>query len=111
MHHRSHHLHPVGGGGVGFPACITGHLSRGSASRGLCIQGGGSLHPVGSASRGRGSAYEGGGWSAYSEVGQTPPLAKLGKQTLHILLECFLVLSCDQSYRAPLLFECSDNFS
>ena len=24
-------------GGVGFPACITGHMTRGSASRGLCI--------------------------------------------------------------------------
>ena len=28
------------GRGVGFPACITGHMTRGSASRGVCIQDG-----------------------------------------------------------------------
>ena len=26
----------VGGRGVGFPACITGYMTRGSASRGIC---------------------------------------------------------------------------
>ena len=30
-----------GAGGVGFPACITGHMTGGSASGGVCIQGGG----------------------------------------------------------------------
>ena len=52
------------GGGVGFLACNTGHMTRGSASSGVCIQGGlhlgrssygevciqGCLHPEGSAS-------------------------------------------------------------
>ena len=48
---------------VGFPACITGHMTGGSASggsvsrRGVCIQEGG-LHPAGSTSR-RGSASSG----------------------------------------------------
>ena len=49
---------PRGQGGVGFPACISGHMTRGlhpgvciwgSVSRGVCIQEG--LHPGGSASR------------------------------------------------------------
>ena len=54
-------------GGVGFPACITGHLTRGSASRRgfasrvICILGG-------SASRGR-SASRGQGESAFRRDG------------------------------------------
>ena len=37
MHHKSHDQHPGGG----FPAYITGHMTRGSESRGkgVCIQG------------------------------------------------------------------------
>ena len=37
-------------GEVDFPACITGHMTRRSASRGVCIQGGlnlGGLHSGG----------------------------------------------------------------
>ena len=45
------------GEGVGFPACITGHMTGGgrsaSGGEGVCIQGEGGLHPEG--------------------VGQTPP--------------------------------------
>ena len=52
MHHRSHDQHP--GGGVGFPAYITGHMAS--------IQGVG-LHSGGSVS----------GGSTYRGVGQTPP--------------------------------------
>ena len=50
------------GGGVGFPSCITGHitrgvcLQRGSAFGGICLQGGVCL-----------------GGSLYRGVGQTPP--------------------------------------
>ena len=58
-------------GGV-FPACITGHMARGSASRGwgICI-------------------HEVGGLPA-EELGRPLPLPELRKQTLRILLECFL---------------------
>ena len=36
--HLSVILFKGGGGRVGFPACITGHMNRGSASGGVCIQ-------------------------------------------------------------------------
>ena len=66
-----------GRGRVGFPACITGHMTRGSASRGVCLQGasasgvgglhqGAGLHPGGRGvciQEGWGSA-SGGGLSA-----------------------------------------------
>ena len=66
-------------GEVGFPACITGHMTRvlhpeGSAFRAFCIQGG--LHPGG-----RG-------------FGQIPPQDTwdtVNKQAVRILLECILV--------------------
>ena len=39
----SQYILSMGGGGVGFPACITGHMTGvGSASRGVFIQVGGS---------------------------------------------------------------------
>ena len=41
---------PQRGRGVGFPACITGHMIRGSAYSRVCIRAG--LHPGGSASQG-----------------------------------------------------------
>ena len=56
---------PQGDWGIGFPACITGHMTRGSASRGSTSRA--SASRGGSASKG-GSASRG-GW----EVGQTPP--------------------------------------
>ena len=79
-----------GGGGraAGFPACITGHMTSiwGVCIQGVCVWGvcqqeswGGGLHP---------------GGSTYSGVGQTP-LPELEKQAVHILLECFLVLSIE----------------
>ena len=37
--------HSVHGGGGGFPACITGHMTGGSTSRGHCIGGGGLGRP------------------------------------------------------------------
>ena len=61
--HVSAILFTGGGGGVGFPACITGHMTRG---KGVCIQGRG-LHPWwacvqgGFASRGRGVCIQGEG--------------------------------------------------
>ena len=81
-----------GGGQVGFPTCITGHMTGesasreggGSTSRGFCIQRGlhsrdlhrgGGLHSVGFASRGvctRGICI-GGGVCMQGGVGQTPP--------------------------------------
>ena len=51
--------------GVGFPACITGHMTGGSACRG------------------RGSASK--GW-------EDPPPPELGKRAVRILLECILVM-------------------
>ena len=56
--------------GVGFPACITGHMARGRG-----------LHLGGSASRAGGLPK--GGWA------DPPP--ELGKRAVIILLECFLV--------------------
>ena len=73
------------GGGVGFPACIIGHMTRGSASRGR----GSASRGRGSVSRGRGSASRGRG-SASRGLGRPPPL-ELGKRVVRILLECFLV--------------------
>ena len=67
-----HSVH--GGGGVGFPACITGHMTRRSAS-GV-------------------SAYKGGGGGG----GQTlPPVLRdtVNKREVRILLECVLVSSRD----------------
>ena len=51
------------GRGVGFPACIACHMTGGSASRGVCLQGRGfasrgDMHPGGSASGVR-SAFRG----------------------------------------------------
>ena len=66
----------MGGGGEGFcfPACITGHMP---SIRGVCLRGGGGLHPGG-------SAYGGGG------LGKPPP-PELEKRAVGILLEYFLV--------------------
>ena len=68
----THVFHSVQrGGGVGFPACITGNMTsiRGAEGFGFpaCITGymiGGGLHPGGgvSASRGRGSASRSASW-------------------------------------------------
>ena len=60
--------------GIGFPACITGHMTsiQGDSAHRVCIQGEG-LHLGESASwggGGGGSAYRG---SASRGVGQTPP--------------------------------------
>ena len=67
---------------VGFPACITGHMTslkaEGSASGGVCMLGclpPGGLHP-----------REGGG------VVQASP--ELAKWAVCIILECFLVVYC-----------------
>ena len=85
---------------VGFPSCITGHMTRGrgSASRGclptgewvciwgrgsaprrrrVCLQGEGGLPTVG-------GGLHLGGW--------VDPLLELGKRVVCILLECFLVI-------------------
>ena len=70
------HMTSIGGGGVGFPASITGHMARG-----VCIQMETGLHPGGCL------LMEGRG------VGQTPSSLKLGKRAVWILLECFLVNS------------------
>ena len=70
MHHISHDQHR--GGGVGLPASITVHMTRG-----VCIQMEAGLHPGGCLPMGD---------------GQTPPL-ELGKRAVCILLECFLVNS------------------
>ena len=95
MHYRSHDQHPLGRGAVGFPACITGHMTSiwGMCIQGVCIWGvcqqesWWGLHPGG-------STYRGG-------VGQTP-LPELEKQAVHILLECFLVLSMKNNSRVAL---------
>ena len=69
--------------GVGFPACITGHMTRGSASRGCASRG--------SAFRGRGFCIQG--------VGQTRPPPALqdtvNKRAVRILLECSFVYFAD----------------
>ena len=64
VHHRSHDQHL--GGGVGFPACITDHMTRGgtaSRGKGVCVQGKGGLHPV------EGGQHPGGGVSIQGETG------------------------------------------
>ena len=81
-------------GGMGFPACITDHMTGGSASRGglysvkgVRIQEGGGLLPGGEGSASRG-------------VGQTPPPLEVhgilwntvNKRVVRILLKCILVL-------------------
>ena len=77
---------PRGQGGVGFPACISGHMTRGlhpgvciwgSVSRGVCIQEG--LHPERSAS---GVCITGGGYASGGSASRwglgRPPLSALG---------------------------------
>ena len=72
---------PQRGRGVGFLACIKGHMTRGSAYRRVCIQGGSAsqegLHSGGSASRGvciQGGLHPGGLEMGLPQgVGQTPP--------------------------------------
>ena len=107
-----------GRGGVDFPACITGHMTRGRALQpggGVYISGGGK----GSASRGRGLlpregiciqrekwSASGGGGAEVLDPGKrgsasggrgciqwswAAPVLELGKRTVRILLECFLV--------------------
>ena len=93
-------------GGVGFPACITGHMTslrqEGLPAQGVCLQGG--LHPgdlpmgmsacgleVGQGVCIRRGLHPGGlhsGGSASKGVGQTPTLEK---GAVCILLEYFLV--------------------
>ena len=71
------------GEGVGFPACITGHMSRG---KGVCIQGVVGLHPGG------GGLHLGRGGSASQGGGQTnPSRTRKSGSTVRILLECILV--------------------
>ena len=89
------------GKGVGFPACITGHMTSiwgkgvtghmtrggGSASREMvCLRGDGGLHP-------RAVCIQWGGRSASKEgwAEPPPPPPELGKRVVRILLECFLV--------------------
>ena len=97
---------------VAFPACITGHMTRGrgSASGGyVSRKGDGGLPTRGSISRERGVCIQGWGGSAAmgrslptGGVGQTPPPLELGKQVVRILLDCVLVtarkLSLGQGY-------------
>ena len=103
MHHKSHDHHP--GGGVGFPACITGHMTGSLHPGGLHPGGGGSvsrwrgglhpgrgrgLHP----GRGTGVCIQGAsasrdGLSAYRGVGQKSPPPHRNWE--RILLEWFLV--------------------
>ena len=97
-----------GGGAGGFQACITGHVTRGSASRGVCIQGGGSASRVrglnpdggsvsrGSASRGvclqRGRGLHlGGGWADPPSEIHGILRDTVNTRALRILLECILV--------------------
>ena len=68
------------GGGVGFPACITGYMTKGrrAASEGGASKGEG-VHPGGSASKG---------------LGTPPPRAlqdTVNKRAVRIPLECNLV--------------------
>ena len=84
-----------GGGGIGFPAYITG---GGSASSGVCregvlpLEGGGGLPPEGVLPPDGGSASRG--------VGQTPLEIHVilrdtvNKRAVCILLECILVILC-----------------
>ena len=75
--HVSHSVH----WGVGFPACITDHMTRkGSASRGV------GQNPVGIPTRG----------SASGGLGKPPKIHGLlwdmvNRRAVRILLECFLV--------------------
>ena len=54
------------GGGLGFPTCITSHMTRGSASGGGSASRRGGLHPGGSASRG--GLHRGGGSASVGSV-------------------------------------------
>ena len=56
--------------GVGFPACITGHMTKGAASRGSASKSG--LHPRGVCIQGRRSA-SGGQVYIWRGLGRTPP--------------------------------------
>ena len=101
-----HSVHRAGGGNVGFPACITGHMTRlrgggGSASRGVSIQEG--LLPGGSASGGvciqeggsasrRGGLPPGGGVCLQAGSAFSSSTPKLEKWVVRIPLECFLVV-------------------
>ena len=86
-------------GGIGFPACITFHMTSigGGSGGGSWLpskhhrsHGQGGLYPDGDGSASWGmSAYGGAG----GRVGQTPFPLKLGKRAVWILLECFLVNS------------------
>ena len=61
-------------------------------TRGVCLQGRGGLHPGGFASREvGGSASRGVGGLHPGEKGGLHPPPELGKQAIHIPLECFLV--------------------
>ena len=97
------------GAGVGFAACVTGHTTsiRWGGGGGSWLpsmhhrshdQHLGCVHPeglrLGCLPTGElgGGLHPGG--STYSGVGQTP-LPELEKQAVHILLECFLVLSIE----------------
>ena len=84
------------GKGFGFPACITGQMTGagglhlvggGSASRGVevCIWG------RGSAFRERWVCIWGRGFASRRGMVGYTPWPELGKQLVHILLECFLV--------------------
>ena len=55
--------------GVGFPACITCHMTRGW---GVCIQGEGGLHP-----KGEGGLHPGGRQTGTGKVGGTHPTGML----------------------------------
>ena len=86
--HMSIILSTRGDRGVGFPACIIGHMTRddrglhpgwrGLASGVNSFSGEGGLHV------GEGACIQGEGGSAYRRVG-------LRKRPVRILLECFLV--------------------
>ena len=64
----------VGGSGVGFPACITGYMTRGVClQRGLPLGGWGGLHPGVGGLHPVGEGLHGG------RAGQTPPWDMVNK--------------------------------
>ena len=75
--------------GVGFPACITGHMTSESASGGGEYPGGfasrGSLHP-------KWGLHRGGAWTDPSEIHGILWIT-VNKRAVRILLECLLVYS------------------
>ena len=120
--HASQITWPASRGVVGFPACITCHMTGGSTSRGRgsayrgrglayrgkgsaclhCIQWG--LHLGGRGLHQGGGLHPGGGVRIWGDAciqgvvqipsgsRHPPSQPELGKRAVHILLECFLVL-------------------